>query len=190
MNDVCLQLGPLFAHKPIPSLHTAVLLVSILYLTAFLCQHLAESLGQMYLFALVLLSPAVPSFLSTPALSLCEWLLSPASVQEHTVDIPPVSNGPSRGLPPTQLILPPSQQQSLRKSQGSVLYCRQFWALFVKRAISAKRDRLAVVMQLLVPILLVLLALRAGKASSSLVQEPSLLISRCAVLCCAVLCHN
>ena len=141
----------------------------------------------MYLFALVLLSSAVPSFLSTPALSLCEWLLSPASVQEHTVDIPPVSNGPSRGLPPTQLILPPSQQQSLRKSQGSVLYCRQFWALFVKRAISAKRDRLAVVMQLLVPILLVLLALRAGKASSSLVQEPSLLISRCAVLCCATI---
>ena len=115
------------------------------------------------------------------------WVLSPPSVQEHTVDIPPVSNGPSRGVPPTQLILPPSQHQGMRKSQGSVLYCRQLWALFVKRAISAKRDRLAVVMQLLVPILLVLLALRAGKASSSLVQEPSLLISRCAVLCCAAL---
>ena len=59
-----------------------------------------------------------------------------------------------------------------------LLYCRKFWALFMKRAISAKRDRLAWVMQLLVPILLVLLALRAGKASSSLVQEPELLISR------------
>ena len=96
------------------------------------------------------------------------------------MDIPPSSNGPSRGVPP-------SQQQDLRKSEGSVLYGRQLWALFVKRAISAKRDRLAVIMQLLVPILLVLLALRAGKASSSLVQEPSLHISRCAGLCCAVL---
>ena len=91
---------------------------------------------------------------------------------------------------------PPSSSQhphrALRKSEGLALYCRQFWALFVKRAISAQRDRLAVVMQLLVPILLVLLALRAGQASSSLVQEPSLLISRygvlrCPVLCCAVL---
>ena len=108
---------------------------------------------------------------------------APLCLQDHTVDIPAVSNGPARGVAPTQLAPPPTQQQGgLRKSQGSVLYGRQFWALFVKRAISAKRDRLAVVMQLLVPILLVLLALRAGKASSSLVQEPSLLISRCAVL--------
>ena len=101
--------------------------------------------------------------------------------QDHAVDIPS-GNGPSR-VHPTQLIQPPSQHhQDQQKSQGLLLYCRQFWALFVKRAISAKRDRLAVVMQLLVPILLVLLALRAGKASSSLVQEPSLLISRCAVV--------
>jgi len=105
--------------------------------------------------------------------------IAPLGVQDHTVDIPS-GNGPSRG--PGQ---PPSQQQDLRKSEGIELYCRQFWALFVKRAISAKRDRLAVVMQLLVPILLVLLALRAGKASSSLVQEPSLLISRWGALRCA-----
>lgn len=99
----------------------------------------------------------------------------------------PSSNGRSG-----RVTEPPSSSQhrqgDLRKSEGFVLYCRQFWALFVKRAISAKRDRLAVVMQLLVPILLVLLALRAGQASSSLVQEPSLLISRWVVLCCALLC--
>ena len=105
--------------------------------------------------------------------NLCDFVS-----QDHAVDIPS-GNGPSR-VPPTQLIPPPSQQQDQQKSQGFLLYCRQFWALSVKRAISAKRDRLAVVMQLLVPILLVLLALRAGKASSSLVQEPLLLISRCA----------
>ena len=60
------------------------------------------------------------------------------------------------------------------------MHWRQVWALLVKKAVSAKRDKLAVVMQLLMPILLVLLAPRAGKASSSLVQEPSLPITRSA----------
>ena len=151
-------------------------------MTALLCRQVVTSLGQMHTSCCQICAKLL--FKSKlRKLPLCDQVLSPPFVQEHTVDIPPVSNGPLRGVPPTQLIHPLSQQQSLRKSQGSVLYCRQFWALFVKRAISAKRDRLAVVMQLLVPILLVLLALRAGKASSSLVQEPSLLISRCAVLC-------
>lgn len=95
---------------------------------------------------------------------------------EHTVDIP-AGHGSSR-VPPTRLIDPSADQAVQPKSQGVVLYWRQFWALFVKRAISAKRDRLAVVLQLLVPILLVLLALRAGNASSAMVQEPSLDISR------------
>ncbi len=89
----------------------------------------------------------------------------------------PAGHGSSR-VPPTRLIDPSADQTVQPKSQGLVLYWRQFWALFVKRAISAKRDRLAVVLQLLVPILLVLLALRAGNASSAMVQEPSLDISR------------
>ena len=89
----------------------------------------------------------------------------------------PAGHGSSR-VPPTRLIDPSADQAVQPKSHGVVLYWRQFWALFVKRAISAKRDRLAVVLQLLVPILLVLLALRAGNASSAMVQEPSLDISR------------
>ena len=100
----------------------------------------------------------------------------PCVFQEHAVDIP-AGHGSSR-VPPTRLIDPSAHQTVPPKSQGMVLYWRQFWALFVKRAISAKRDRLAVVLQLLVPILLVLLALRAGNASSAMVQEPSLDISR------------
>ncbi len=101
---------------------------------------------------------------------------NPCVLQEHAVDIP-AGHGSSR-VPPTRLIDPSADQAVQPKSQGLVLYWRQFWALFVKRAISAKRDRLAVVLQLLVPILLVLLALRAGNASSAMVQEPSLDISR------------
>ena len=110
---------------------------------------------------------------------LCFFVLTSQAVhlQEHAVDIPP-TNTTSR-VPPTRFIDPAADQPATQaKSQGAVLYCRQFWALFVKRAISAKRDRLAVVLQLLVPILLVLLALRAGNASTSMVQEPSLPISR------------
>ena len=62
--------------------------------------------------------------------------------------------------------------------QGVSLYCQQLWALLVKRAISAKRDRLAVWTQLCVPILLVLVALLAGRATSSFPQEPALRIDR------------
>ena len=64
------------------------------------------------------------------------------------------------------------------KSTGLVLYWRQFWALFLKRAISAKRDSLAAILQILVPILLVLLALEAGNASMTRAQQPELVISR------------
>ncbi len=118
--------------------------------------------------------PHMPCMLCT----LCFLRLNsnPVSFQEHAVDIP-AGHGSSQ-VPPTRLIDPSADQAVQPKSQGLVLYWRQFWALFVKRAISAKRDRLAVVLQLLVPILLVLLALRAGNASSAMVQEPSLDISR------------
>ena len=51
--------------------------------------------------------------------------------------------------------------------QGLRLYGQQAWALFAKRAISARRDRLAVVMQLAVPIALVLVALWARRASDA-----------------------
>ena len=62
--------------------------------------------------------------------------------------------------------------------QGGWLYVQQLWALFVKRAISARRDRLALVTQLLVPIALVLVALLAGRSSMSFPQEPAAPVSR------------
>lgn len=64
--------------------------------------------------------------------------------------------------------------------QGLRLYVQQLYALFVKRVLSARRDRLAVVIQLLVPIALVLVALWARHATDAFPQEPALSISRCA----------
>ncbi len=63
--------------------------------------------------------------------------------------------------------------------RGPALYLQQLQALFMKRLLTAKRDRMALVTQLLVPILLVLAALWAGRASSGFPQEPALAISRC-----------
>ena len=63
--------------------------------------------------------------------------------------------------------------------RGPALYLQQLQALFMKRLLTAKRDRMAVVTQLLVPIALVLAALWAGRASSGFPQEPALAISRC-----------
>ena len=62
--------------------------------------------------------------------------------------------------------------------QGLSLYMQQTWALIVKRVISAKRDRVAVWTQLLVPILLVLVALLSGKATSNFPQEPPMAVNR------------
>ena len=63
--------------------------------------------------------------------------------------------------------------------QGLPLYVQQWRALFVKRVLSARRDRLAIVIQLLVPIALVLVALWARHATDAFPQEPALTISRC-----------
>lgn len=71
-------------------------------------------------------------------------------------------------------------QQAVRALQGLQLYVQQWHALFVKRVLSARRDRLAVVIQLLVPIALVLVALWARHATDAFPQEPALTISRCA----------
>lgn len=60
---------------------------------------------------------------------------------------------------------------------GPVLYWRRFGALFAKRACCARRDRLAVVTQLAVPIGLVLVALWAGRAYVNAPDEPPLVIS-------------
>jgi hypothetical protein len=60
---------------------------------------------------------------------------------------------------------------------GPVLYWRRFGALFVKRACCARRDRLAVITQLAVPIALVLVALWAGKAYVNAPDESPLAIS-------------
>ena len=70
-------------------------------------------------------------------------------------------------------------QQCACASQGLPLYVQQWRALFVKRVLSARRDRLAVVIQLLVPIALVLVALWARHATDAFPQEPALTISRC-----------
>ena len=50
----------------------------------------------------------------------------------------------------------------------------------VKRSCCARRDRLAVVTQLAVPVLLVLVALWAGKAAVNAPDEPPLQLTRCA----------
>lgn len=71
--------------------------------------------------------------------------------------------------------------------QGARLYWQQWYGLFLKRMLSARRDRLALVTQLLVPIALVLVALWARQATDAFPQEPALGISRCDILpllCC------
>ena len=67
---------------------------------------------------------------------------------------------------------------SIGTLQGAGLYWQQWRGLFLKRALSAKRDRLALVTQLLVPIALVLVALWARQATDAFPQEPALGISR------------
>ena len=63
--------------------------------------------------------------------------------------------------------------------RGWALTRQRLWALLVKRSCCARRDRLAVVTQLAVPILLVLVALWAGKAYVNSPDEPPLVIDRC-----------
>ena len=62
--------------------------------------------------------------------------------------------------------------------KGWALTRQRLWALLVKRSCCARRDRLAVVTQLAVPILLVLVALWAGKAYVNSPDEPPLRIDR------------
>lgn len=62
--------------------------------------------------------------------------------------------------------------------QGVRLYWQQWYGLFLKRMLSAKRDRLALMTQLLVPIALVLVALWARQATDAFPQEPILDLSR------------
>ena len=64
--------------------------------------------------------------------------------------------------------------------KGWRLYKQQLWALLVKRSCCARRDRLAVITQLAVPILLVLVALWAGKAYVNSPDDPPLILARCA----------
>lgn len=52
-----------------------------------------------------------------------------------------------------------------RRLQGLRLGATQWWALVAKRALSARRDKLAVLTQLLVPLMLVGIALWSGKAT-------------------------
>ena len=62
--------------------------------------------------------------------------------------------------------------------KGARLYWQQWYGLFLKRMLSARRDRLALVTQLLVPIALVLVALWARQATDAFPQEPALDVSR------------
>ena len=66
--------------------------------------------------------------------------------------------------------------------KGWHLYRQQLWALLVKRSCCARRDRLAVVTQLAVPILLVLVALWAGKAAINSPDDPPLVLARCVAI--------
>ncbi|WIA08739.1 hypothetical protein OEZ85_008162 [Tetradesmus obliquus] len=61
---------------------------------------------------------------------------------------------------------------------GAALYWQQFRALFVKRMLSARRDRLAVITQLLVPLLLVLLAMAVSSLQTTTPQQPPLPFTR------------
>ena len=63
--------------------------------------------------------------------------------------------------------------------EGPRLYAQRLGALVVKRAACARRDRLAVVTQLAVPIALVLTALWTGKAYINAPNEPPLIVSMC-----------
>ncbi|BDA45751.1 probable ATP-binding cassette sub-family A member 3 [Coccomyxa sp. Obi] len=69
-------------------------------------------------------------------------------------------------------------EQHVPLLRGLQLYVQQWHALFAKRVLSARRDPLAVVIQLLVPIALVLVALWARHATDAFPQEPALTISR------------
>eukprot|EP00878_Enallax_costatus_P019215 GHUV01020268.1.p1 GENE.GHUV01020268.1~~GHUV01020268.1.p1 ORF type:complete len:1409 (+),score=442.81 GHUV01020268.1:441-4229(+) len=61
---------------------------------------------------------------------------------------------------------------------GGWLYWQQFQALFVKRMLCARRDRLAVITQLLVPMLLVLIAMAVSSLQTSHTQQPPLEMNR------------
>ena len=62
--------------------------------------------------------------------------------------------------------------------QGWGLYFRQLRALFVKRALSARRDKWSVLLQLVIPILIVLVAIWTGKVSRLATDDPALAINR------------
>lgn len=66
--------------------------------------------------------------------------------------------------------------------QGATLYLQQLYGLFLKRALSARRDKMALVTQLLVPVALVLIAMWSGRSSAIVRQEPPLALSRFAAL--------
>lgn len=77
-----------------------------------------------------------------------------------------VSSGLCAGVPP------------YRELTGAALWGQQFRALVTKRALSARRDRLAVLTQLLVPLALVFISLWLSQLSISMTSEPPLPLSR------------
>lgn len=65
-----------------------------------------------------------------------------------------------------------------RAQRGGTLYLQQLRALFIKRALCARRDKLAVVTQLLIPLLLVYLALWVSDLTVRSPDEPALAVGR------------
>lgn len=65
---------------------------------------------------------------------------------------------------------------------GAALWRSQFHGLFTKRALCARRDRIAALVQVVVPVLLVLLALWAGRAGAAAPQQPPLALDRSVAL--------
>lgn len=64
------------------------------------------------------------------------------------------------------------------RRHGVALYLTQLYALFIKRALCARRDRLAVITQLLVPFLLVYIALWFSHLQISAADEQPLVMTR------------
>ena len=73
---------------------------------------------------------------------------------------------------------PTDPLQYVHGLQGWTLYLRQLRALFVKRALSARRDKWSVLLQLVIPILIVLVAIWTGKVSRLATDDPALAINR------------
>lgn len=85
---------------------------------------------------------------------------APASTMAADAPLPKAPWSASRAAAVPLVPLPAEQ-----RLHGLHLRATQWWALFAKRVLSARRDKLAVLTQLLVPLMLVGIALWSGNAT-------------------------